>query len=1752
DYLIGHSIGELAAAHVAGVLSLADACKLVAARGRLMGALPEGGGMVAIEAGEDELGELPQGVSLAAVNGPRAVVVSGEEEAVAGLDREWRDRDRRTNRLRVSHAFHSHLIEPMLDDFREVVDGLSFEAPRIPIVSNLAGRPVKDELTDPGYWVRHVREPVRFMDGARFLESAGVTRFVELGPDGVLTGMVAQAIEEEALLVPALREGRGEAETFAAALGAAHAAGVAVDWGPLVGNRRRVALPTYAFQRERYWLAPDTVAADAGALGLAAADHPLLGAAVALAGERDEWLFTGRLSLATQPWLRDHAVLDTVLLPGTAFVELALRAASGAGLDGVEELTLEAPLVVPETGGLQLQLAVGEPGEDGRRELTVYSRGHDDQAEARGEWVRHASGLLAMRGAGAGGGGLADEAWPPRGAEPLEVGDAYERLAERGFHYGDAFQGLRAAWVRGDELFAEVALGEGPAAEAGRFHVHPALLDAALHAALVAGDGDDPRLPFGFTGVRLAATGATALRVRLRPVAERALSLEAVDEGGTEVLAVERIDTRPVEAAQLAGARARADGLYRVEWVEAGAPPEDAAPPRLAVIGEPGELPGATAVAGVDAWDDLTALSAALDAGAHAPEVVVATLEAGGDGTSSAELAARAFERTAAVLALLKAWLADERLAGVRLAIVTRGAVAAQPGEAPDLVVAPVWGLVRSAQAEQPGRLALVDLDGQDASTAALPRALASDEPQLAVRDGALLMPRIVPAAASDALRPPSRGRDWRLAIERPGTLGGLALVHSDAGAPLGPRQVRVSVRAAGLNFRDVLLALGIYPGEAPLGSEAAGVVLEVGEDVTGLEPGDRVMGLTADAFGPVAVADRRALVPIPDGWSFAHAAAVPINFLTARYAIAGLGEVGPGQRVLVHAGAGGVGMAAIQMARQLGAEVFATASPPKWDALRELGLDDDHIASSRDASFRDRFLATTGGEGMDVVLNALAGELVDASLALLPRGGRFLEMGKTDLRDGDEVAAAHPGVAYRAFDLEELSPPELGGALTEIVELLAQGVLRHPPIAAHDLRHAVDAFRTVREGRHVGKVVLTVPPAIDEPGTVLVTGGTGALAAVVARHLAAARGVRRLLLVSRRGLDAPGAPELVSELAELGCEAVVEACDVADRSQVEELIGALPADRPLRAVVHTAGVIDDGTIDSLDPERLERVMRPKVDAALHLHELTADMELAEFVVFSSLAGALGNPGQGNYAAANAFLDALAQRRRALGMPAMSLGWGLWEQSSSITEGMDDADRARMRRAGFVPLSDERSLELYDAAADTDEPLLLAVDLDRAALRDRARAGMLPRMLRGLVRVPAERSETRGSLARRLAATGEEDRDRVVLDLVRGQVAAVLGHAAADAIDPQRPFKDLGFDSLAAVELRNRLAQATGLALPATLVFDHPTTATVAKLLRSEAEGAERERARPARRAAPARVDEPIAIVGMACRYPGGVRTPDELWELVASGRDAVAGFPTDRGWDVDRLYDPDPDHPGTTYTREGGFLDDPGGFDAGFFGVSPREALAMDPQQRLLLESAWEALERTGIDPASLRGTDAGVFVGVSLADYAWVSRPPELEGYFGTSAGAPSVVSGRLAYTFGLEGPAVTVDTACSSSLVAMHLASQALRQGECSLALAGGVTVLATPFLIVEFSRQRGLAPDGRSKSFAAAADGAGWAEGVGVLALELLSDAERNGHEVLALVRGSAVNQDGASNGLTAPNGPSQERVIAQALAAAGLE
>lgn len=1384
DAVIGHSQGEIAAACVSGALTLEEGARVVALRSQLLVTLSGAGAMVSLACGLSRAQELlahwGDQLSVAAINGASSVVVSGQIDAVEELLTRSEAADVRARRIEVDYASHSAQVDVIREPLALALAGINPRSSPVAFFSTTTGELIDTAGLTADYWFQSIRRTVQFECAVRNAQDAGYRVFIESSPHPVLIASVEATCSDRnaraAITIPTLGRDDGGLDRFWLSVGQAHVAGLAVNFEPAFVAGARVDLPTYAFQRKRFWL-PKVGGEDLDAVGLRGAAHPLLGAVVQRP-DSGEVMLSGLLSLSTQPWLADHAVTGLALFPGAGFVELALRAGDEVGCSVVEELTLSAPLPLPVADGVRVQVVVGAAGATGRRTVSVFSA----SVQPDSDWTLHAEGALSP---GAVPPVTNLSVWPPLGAIPVEMTGAYQRLAERGYEYGPAFAGLRTMWrdKEGKGVFAEVAIPEVAAAQG--FGIHPVLIDAALHAMGVAGEQTQTMLPFSWQGVCLHAAGASRARVRIAPVGVGAVSIELADDSGLPILSVRELVVRPVSAAQWAQVTAQnrpraGGGLLAVTW-------------------SPVPLSPQGTHEGVTVWQS----------------------EAVADAFPGSVYAA-----THAALLTLQSWLSGDE-SGL-LVVLTRGAVGLAEEDVTDLAGAAVWGLVRSAQAEHPGRVMLVDSDG----SLDVDALIGCGETQLLVRSGVTYAARLASADSGSALELLPGG--WRISAGGAGTLVDLA-VQPCPEVALAAGQLRVAVAAVGVNFRDVLVALGMYPDGGELGVEGAGVVIEVGPEVTDYVVGDPVLGLFG-VVGSEAVVDARLVTAVPAGWSLVDSAGVPVVFLTALYGLSVLAGLRAEQKVLIHAGTGGVGMAAVQLARHWGAEVFVTASPGKWDTLRAMGFDDYHIGDSRTLEFEKKFLAATGGGGVDVVLNSLAGEFVDASLRLLVGGGHFIEMGKTDVRDAATVAAEHHGVQYRAFDLIEAGPDRIAAMLAELVALFGAGALKPLPVKTFDVRSVSAAYRFVSQARHIGKVVLTVPGLAGS--TVVITGGTGMAGSALAAHLVAAHGVAHVVLVSRRGPDVGGVAELVTRLEEAGAQVSVAACDVADRDAVAALLAQLPTQYPLRGVFHAAGILDDGLIESLTPERVDAVLRAKVDGAWNLHKLTEHLNLSAFVMFSSMAGILGTAGQGNYAAANSFLDALAGHRRSRGLAGLSVAWGLWEQTSAMTQHLADRDKARMSRVGLAPLSTEQALQLFDTAMLTGCPVVVAARVDAAAL---GAAAALPPLLSQLAPRPVRRvigdtntgTASMTNLVARLQGMLPEHRQQELIDLVRDSAATVLGRPSSADINADSIFQDLGFDSLTAVELRNRLKMATGLQLSPTLIFDYPTPSVLAEHLDS-------------------------------------------------------------------------------------------------------------------------------------------------------------------------------------------------------------------------------------------------------------------------------------------------------------------------------
>ncbi len=1497
DMLIGHSIGELAAACVAGVFSLEDGLKLVTARGRLMGALPQDGEMVSLLA--DSTGSsfemrvrqaiepYQNEVSIAAVNGPESIVIAGKRDAVLKIAEQLAADGVKTRKLTVSHAFHSPLMEPMLDDFAKVAQSITYHKPLVPIVSNITGNLSTDPLsTDPlstdslshwQYWVRHVREAVRFGDGVTTLHEQGVNIFLEIGPKPVLLGMAGQVYDKmrgrpddrisddstthpvigsssHPVMLPSLRQGQSDWRQLLESLGGLYVRGVKIDWQGFDKDyqRHKVALPTYPFQRQRYWVKPAKAVRRPAALG------PLLDKMIKSPAIH-QTLFETALSMEILPFLADHRVYETVVAPGACHLamvlsaaELAYKGASGYQLSDVifpQALTIDEA----ETRTAQILLS-SRPGNGSGPHadfrLISFAEG---VADAEQSMATHATGRMSVGNPSPPAATLA--AVQARCTQPCPLRD--EREQANGMRFGPAFRWLTAAWSpaeesqRGSDGAAEVLvkLSRPDVVETlAGYALHPGLLDGCFQAtALVQQAGANEEvlaLPFALASLQLSQPArGDSWWCHVVQVAAMKWNLTLFDEMGQLVAEIAEFELRAASASALQANRLRTDWLYALAWQAAPVPvtsnnrvkPEhwllvhgclvsnDALIHLLQADGTP--------VTVVEA-EETTAL----------PQIVTEITEHNGsigvlycgypaemeDDTSTPQ---RALELCRQLLTLTQA-LVDTRLT-VHLWIVTEGCqvVDAQPmagkpasavGIAGDMSVAgALWGFGRALAKEQPQLHPIcLDLDASEAPTeqaVLLHQELmagwneAKPATEVAYRNGERYVAAVVPWQAPTVL---DKAQPQRLALRDYGSLEHLHFVPLQRRTP-GAGEIEVEVKAAGLNFRDVLNALGMlqtYYAEVlgvtqakdvGLGFECAGVVSAVGAGVTRLQVGDRVMGTAAGTFAHYLTVAADQMVRIPEQLSDAEAATIPLAFLTAWYGLVELAKLQPGERVLIHAAAGGVGQAAVQIAQALGAEVIATASPSKWAFLEQQGI--AHVFNSRTLDFAEEIDRLTAGAGVDVVFNSLNGNFIDQSFTVVGKGGRFVEIGKLGIWSWEQVATQRPDVAYFPYDLGEAMAKEprlqsdLWGA---VAERLGTGSLKPLPHLCFAAEESVAAFRTMQQAKHIGKVVLDfaspTPIQLQAEASYLITGGLGALGLQIVQQLVA-DGAKQLILTGRRGVTTDEQRQILAELAAADVEVHVVAADIANADEVQKVLDRCTAIAPLRGIVHTAGVLDDGIVHEQKPSRFGKVMAPKVDGSWHLHTLTEGIALDFFVCFSSAASLWGSSGQSNYAAANAFMDTLMQQRRRAGLPGLSINWGAWSDV-----GMAASLEARMKAQGMAMIPPPQGRMLFQH--------LLQQSV--------AQVGVLPLIYKPQM---AENGVKRTTIRDLLTALPAAERPTRLTDYLQREIAAVLGLRSNTTIDPAARLFDFGLDSLMAVELKNKLQAGLDCTLRSTLLFDYPT-----------------------------------------------------------------------------------------------------------------------------------------------------------------------------------------------------------------------------------------------------------------------------------------------------------------------------------------
>ncbi|MEM6107254.1 SDR family NAD(P)-dependent oxidoreductase [Mycobacterium sp. 050272] len=1458
DVVLGHSVGQYAAACVAGVFSLEDGARLMAERGRMFGSLPEGGRMVAVftdaKQVEQIAGEFPR-VSVGAYNGPNTVL-SGPGDDLEQIVAKFSDEGVRCTWLDTSHAFHSELLDPVLDEFESYAAQFEFAVPTLPLVCNRTGAVLTAQTPlDAQYWRRHSRQPVQFAESVRTVAALGCSVVMEIGPQPVLTAAAVQVWPEH-LAAPraivSLRKGVADRRQIADALAAAYVGGHRPDFAALHRqNGRRLELPTYPFQRRRFWPKSSGIAIDGPAVS------GILGSAKDLAS--GDSVYTSRLSVKSQPWLADHVIYGTVVVPGATYAAMALAAVGTPAR--AKDVFFYEPIILPEKSSREVQLTL-HPQEDGDGwKFQVHSRPYGERGA---EWSLNAEGMVV---AGADGEPESEDDPVDEALERLNrmrPQELFETFADLELAWGPTWSGsLKSLWLGDGEAIGDIVVGEELAEQLGAEPMHPVLMDLctgvafpAFPALLAAEQGvNDLFLPLRYGQVTLREKMPRRFYCRAKWHASaldsetQVFDLEYLDRDGRHLGGIREFTVkRAPREALLRGLGGDATRLlYTLGWHEVPlpAPSEDA-----------GSVSGTWLIAG---FDELAAnvagcipfdrttdpeLLGELLAQAHQrglPFAGVVWRSAAPTGTeSSTESAARLETEIANLLSAVHAVQRGEAKLPGGLWITTERGVATESGEPVDPVQAALWGFGRTTINEEPAlRCKLVDCDGSEEAVHALAGLLASpvDEPELALRQGKLLASRLLPWSRSGHLTVP-RSSDYILAPTERGAIDNLRLTEAEVPAP-DEGYVQVRVEAAGLNFRDVLNVLGLYPGDpGPIGGDFAGTVTQLGDGVTGLEVGQRVYGFMQGAFASRFNVPAQLLAPIPDGVGAVAAATIPAAALTVRLAF-DWAQVQPGDRVLIHAASGGVGLAAIQMAQQCGATVFATASTYKRATLRKLGV--QYVYDSRTTDFADQILADTDGAGVDVVLNSLTNEgFLEATVRATAQNGRFAEIAKRDIWTPEQMAQVRPDIAYEIVALDTVTfqePERIRGLLTEVSEGLGKGEWAPLPAEIYPLTEARAAFRRMQQARHIGKIVVQIPnPLAPQPDrSYLITGGLGAIGLHTASYLAQL-GAGDIVLTSRRQPDVE-AQRAIEEITErFKCRVHVFAADVSDEAEVDKLLERIRAELPpLAGVAHLAGVLDDALLSEQSVERFRTTLAPKAFGACHLDRLTKDDELDFFIVSSSVSSLFGSPGQSNYATANALLDGLVAQRRAQGLPATGVNFGPWAQGGMASS---EAAIANITAQGLIPLEPSAALSaLAEVVANgTGQATVLKANWQRAAkVLGSSRPPILDLVLPSAVGEVAGDSE----LLKQLMEIPVPQRAGFVTEFLQREVQHFLRLAQPPAATSR--FLDLGTDSLMAIELRNRLHSQFGgkFTINATAVFDYPTIGGLAEYLVAQLPDAE-------------------------------------------------------------------------------------------------------------------------------------------------------------------------------------------------------------------------------------------------------------------------------------------------------------------------
>lgn len=1720
--VLGHSVGEYAAAVAAGFFSLEDGARLICARAKLMQVLCPKGSMASVMASAQEVEKVikPHAacLSIAAINGPENTVISGDAHAVKDCIQIFLSNGIQAKELNVSHAFHSHHMDFMLDEFKKEITSVEFFHPKIKLISGVTGKLItRDEISNSNYWVKQVRDAVQFEMGIKTCSEMGIHTFLEMGPHPVLISLARACVSKETQIkgLFSLKKEKSDGQMICDNLAALYGLGFDIQWENVhafskIKRNKIPKIPNYPFQRQSHWISQKKNAESKAKESMGTEQQAHI-------KEKDF-----PISAKAIPYLNDHKVFHQIVLPAACYMEMVLDVLAKNEVEksfSLKDISFEKAFVVGFEEEKNLKCVLSHSSfQISDSENVVYSTGiskylskedKDKSSFSTEKFDFEICGQAAKM-------------------------DCYNHLGKDGIDYGTSFQGVEKVWSHGDSVVAQIKAGLP----------WPIVIDCCFqsvsHVKSFSEDTESVYLPTGIDEFQLwnsfPVDGSLFVRVKLQSHLEKSKKIKAdmvlFDHQGRPLAQFLGFTVQHISKESIPKALpAYSSWLYEKEWI----------PKKRDLNKVPQDHEDKIQVSLAEFKD-------------HSIDFIISKINQilkDHPNQKIQFLHMCLFDQTFADQPCSESFEQDQRW-GYWIGLNLIQLLSKQdqihlfevyfifPTDFSGLSFTPLLGLARTIALEQPDlfvKTIQIDIKEKTATAELMEEIQSSsrDDREILIQNKERFVSRIVPKKKSADV---CLYKPFELVCSQQGSFDNLNLQNTSRCRP-SHGEVEIEISCTGLNFRDVMSVLGVYPGDVGfLGNECSGRIASVGEGVSHFKPGDRVFALAGPSFSSHVTVPALFVGHLADQVSYQQGATIPVVFLTSYYALCHLAQIKRGDRILIHSAAGGIGLAAIQFAKNAGCEIFATVgTEKKREFLENIGV--THIYDSHSLSFVEDILNQTNQQGVDVVLNSLAGEFIPQSLSLLKTGGRFLEIGKTGIWTKEQVQDLYPHVSYFTIALDHLrvqNPYFVRDMFVDLEKWFEEKKLSPLPYEEFSISFLKNAFRTMAQGNHIGKIVIS---NLFER-SVLITGGFGALGLATASHLSHQCGFKHFVLTGRNPPSAQ-AQEQMDQMRKSGIQILTYCTDVSRIHDLADLFSLLEEDKnipPLCGIIHAAGATEDAVISDQTWETYSKIFPAKSLGAWNLHTLSTKLKspLDFFICYSSAASFLGNPGQANYASANAFADELMLLRQKLHLPGLSIHWGPWAE---IGLAAHFAHQGKVNGGlGFIP--PDQGVEILSDVALTQKSAQLAV----------------------LPQFNTKQIQTEGTscdLIQKLSQTETSKRKEMLIEFLRKELCHILGFTSDDQIDPQKGFSDLGVDSLMSVELRNIIRKNLGPSykIPTTVIFDYPTLHALADyLFELTLDNVKTQEVKEEfQKETSHQESSDIAIVGMSCRFPGGAKNLDAYWQLLEQGKDAMIPVPQNR-WQGNDFWDPNPEVAGKTYVKKFGFLQEPvDEFDAELFHISPVEAKFMDPQHRILLESTYQALEHAKIDKKKLLGSDTGVFIGTSYMDYSTFQADTKSiqEGglYVGTGVGH-SYASGRISYAFGFQGPSMSIDTACSSSLVAIHQACQSLRSQECSLAIAGGVSLLLTPHSTLILSHARALSPDGYCKAFDDSADGFARGEGCGILVLKRLSDALKAGDKIYAVIKGSAVNQDGASSGLTVPNGKAQQALIEKALKNAGVQ